>query len=444
MTVNDPGRAIYGWAPDIPLTFASAQAQFHPDDRNRVVRIVRAAFEQSGSEAFDVEHRIVRTDGTVRWIRVRGRALFEHVEGQRRPTRCLGTFVDITDRKEADERRDQVLRTERAGREEAERLGRLKDEFLATVSHELRTPLNAILGWSQLLRRRSMAPEETRSAIEVIDRNARAQAQLIDDLLDMSRFASGNIRVDMHHVDLAMVVSTPWNRYPAQRRRQAHSAASAAEDRRGHRLWRRRAAAAGGLESAQQRTEVHTGRRAHRRPARARGLADRSHDPRHRNGDPAGVSALHLPPFRQQDASTTRRHGGVGLGLSIVKQLVEVHAGDVRATSGGHGQGATFVVSLPVSHGWDERHPSDHDAAAAYHPATFPSSAAAAKTLEGVRVMAVEDEPDALVLLERVLQDAGAHVSPSRRRRAPWSVSGANPWTYSSATSACPGWTVTS
>jgi PAS domain S-box-containing protein len=406
MAVNEPGRGIYGWAPDVALTFASAQAQFHPDDRERVVRTVRAAFEESGAEAFDIEHRIVRTDGAVRWIRVRGRALFDWTEGERRATRCLGTFVDITDRKETEERRERILRTERAGREEAERLGRLKDEFLATVSHELRTPLNAILGWSQLLRRRPMGLEETRSAIEVIDRNARAQAQLIDDLLDMSRFASGSIRVDMHHVDPAMVVSTAVQ--------SIQPSADAKHIQLQQQLRTGGATVFGDAVRLQQVVWNLLSNALKFTPpggsidVRLERIGCRVDLTVRDTG--TGIQPDFLPhifePFRQQDASTTRRHGGVGLGLSIVKQLVEIHAGEVRATSAGQGKGATFVVSLPVSSDWE----------VTLAPSPGPLAAesdreiAATKPLHGLRVMAVEDEPDALALLERVLADAGAEV----------------------------------
>ncbi len=409
MAVNEPGRAIYGWPPDAALTFAAAQAHFHPADRARVVAVVRKAFDRTG-DAFDVEHRIIRTDGAVRWIRVRGRALFDQIGGDVRATRCLGTFVDITDRKEADERRDRTLRAERAGREEAERLGRLKDEFLATVSHELRTPLNAILGWSQVLRRRPMSPEDTRNAIEVIDRNARAQAQLIDDLLDMSRFITGNIRLEMGEVDLALVVTT------------AVESVQPVADAKGVQLQLRlpsgEAMVSGDATRLQQVVWNLLSNAVKFTPAGGRvdagiewtesGVDITIRD----TGE--GIDPGFLPhifePFRQQDSSPTRRHGGVGLGLSIVKQLVEVHGGDVRATSAGPGAGSTFVVSLPAAA------PSPASAGrgvaseglAASEPSDWPG-----RGLDGIRVLVVEDEPDALALLVRILGETGAEVSAS-------------------------------
>jgi CheY-like chemotaxis protein/nitrogen-specific signal transduction histidine kinase len=307
--------------------------------------------------------------------------------------------VDITDRKDADERRERMLQTERAARAEAERVGRLKDEFLATISHELRTPLNAILGWSQLLRRRPMGAPETQSAIEVIDRNARAQAQLIDDLLDMSRFVSGSIRVEMRHVDLAPIVATAVESVqPSADAKRIHLTQTLQTDhamvfgdaaRLQQVVWNL-------LSNALKFTPPEG--RVDVRLERAGGRIDLTV-----SDTGSGIRPEFLPhifdPFRQQDASTTRRHGGVGLGLSIVKQLVEIHGGDVRATSAGESQGSTFVVSLPVPHTWQAAPPE---------PAI--QSRQRPAPLDGLRILVVDDEPDALTLMASVLDDAGAAV----------------------------------
>jgi PAS domain S-box-containing protein len=411
MTVNEPGRAIYGWAPDVRLTFASAQAQFHADDRERVVDIVRAAFDGSGSQAFDVEHRIVRTDGAVRWIRVRGRALVEMTDGIRRATRCLGTFVDITERKDAEERRERILQRERAAREEAERLGRLKDEFLATVSHELRTPLNAILGWSQLLRRRALAQEETQSAIETIDRNARAQAHLIDDLLDMNRIVSGSLRVDMQRMEFGRVLSTAVESItPSAETRGVEVRCTIASPDTvvfgdGARLQQ----VAWNLLSNAVKFTARGGRvdvRLEQTPLETTlTVSDTG----------IGIQADFLPhifePFRQQDASSTRRHGGVGLGLSIAKRLVELHGGSLRVSSEGEGRGSTFVVSLPGP----AEMPQPPLERRGFHRESIDPATTKASVLPllGIRVMVVDDEPDTLDLLRRVLEHAGATVLAS-------------------------------
>ncbi|MEO7296919.1 MAG: PAS domain S-box protein, partial [Candidatus Limnocylindria bacterium] len=206
VTVNEAGREIYGWPADEPLTFTKVQSHFHPDDREAVMGQVGDAMRPGGPGEFEVEQRIVRTDGTTRWIRVRGRAMFETVDGERHAVLCIGIYLDITDQKDAEGQREQMLASERTARTEAERAGRMKDEFLATLSHELRTPLNAILGWSQILTSSKGVPEEITDGLRTIERNARAQAQIIEDLLDMSRIISGKVRLDVQRVDLATLL----------------------------------------------------------------------------------------------------------------------------------------------------------------------------------------------------------------------------------------------
>ncbi len=395
VAVNGPGRAIYGWSSDEALTFRKVQTHFHPDDRTRVMQEVMAALDSEGSGAFDVEHRIIRADGAHRWIRVRGRTIFEGAAGRRQAARCLGTYLDVTDRKEAEERRERTLQAERDARAEAERVGRLKDEFLATLSHELRTPLNAILGWSQVIRRKPMGPEQQRAALETIERNARAQAELINDLLDMSRIVSGRIRLDVQNVDLGQLVATAAESLrPAAEAKKIEvrgasdvpAALVPGDPVRLHQVvWNL-------LNNAIKFT-----------PRRGR------IDLRLQRSGPnvdlvvsdtgVGIAPDFLPhifePFRQQDASTTRRHAGVGLGLSIVKQLVELHGGTVTATSAGEGHGATFVVTLPTVAGAQGAEPSTEEVP---------------PLLDAIRVMVVDDERDTRDLLRQVLQDAGATV----------------------------------
>jgi PAS domain S-box-containing protein len=345
--VNEPGRAIYGWAPGEPITFARIQRQFHPDDRAAVRRAVRHAFVPQGGHIFDIEHRIIRTDGSERWVRARGQVIFEHA-AEPRAVRVIGTYLDVTARKEAEQRREASLAAERAAREHAERLGRLKDEFLATVSHELRTPLNAILGWSQLLGRREMPSEEARRAVETIRRNARAQAVLIDDLLDMNRIVSGKLRLEMHPMDLTVAVAGAIESIePALRAKGVHlrenlpphSATVLGDPARIQQVLWNLLSNAIKFTPAGGTIEV--------------GLSTKSRHALIEISDTGmGITPGFLPyifePFRQQDASTTRRHGGVGLGLSIVKELVELHGGSVDAFSGGEGAGTRVVVSLPM------------------------------------------------------------------------------------------------
>jgi PAS domain S-box-containing protein len=351
VAVNEAGRAIYGWAPDEPLTFAKVQTCFHPDDREEVIRRVEAAFDPAGPGEFEVEQRIVRADGAVRWIRVRGRAAFEPAAGggERQAVRCLGTYLDITAQKEAERERERVLAAEREARAEAERASRMKDEFLATISHELRTPLNAMLGWAMVLGRKKADEATLRQGLSVIERNARAQAQLIEDLLDMGRIVSGKVRLDVQSVDLHDVIAAAIE--------TVRPGAEAKDIRIEQALDPDAGLVRGDPNRLQQVVWNLLSNAVKFTPqgGKVQVVLERVHN--HVEVTVAdtgqGIKPEFLPfvfdRFRQADASTTRRHGGLGLGLAIVEQLVELHGGRVRAESPGEGQGATFVVELPAS-----------------------------------------------------------------------------------------------
>lgn len=408
MIVNAPGREIYGWSEADTPTFTGVQKHFHPEDREWVLAVLRDALRPGGPGVFEVEHRIVRQDGAVRWIRVRGYARFERMDDRPVPVRCLGTYLDVTERREAEDRRKDLLAKEQTARAEAERVIRMKDEFLATLSHELRTPLNAILGWSQLLRRGAIPQSETPGALETIDRNARAQAQLIDDLLDMSRIVSGNIRLEMRPLDLEPVVTAAI--------KSIEPAASAKGIHLEQTLEALNGRVAGDPVRLQQvfwnllsNAVKFTPPGGHVRVSLVRrgatlevAVSDTG----------AGIAPQFFPDlfqrFRQQDASTTRRHGGLGLGLSIARHLLELHGGSVHASSPGEGQGATFVVTLPAlsAQAREVSAPRQlHSAGTDAPPGADPVS------LAGVRILAVDDEPDARELIGRILESAGAIVA---------------------------------
>ncbi|HEY9419795.1 MAG TPA: ATP-binding protein, partial [Thermoanaerobaculia bacterium] len=411
VAVNEAGRAIYGWAPDETLTFAKVQTHFHPDDRDEVVRRVEDALRPDGPGEFEVEQRIVRADGAVRWIRVRGRAVFEPAdgEGERRAVRCLGTYLDITDQKEAERSREQLLAAERAARAEAERAGQIKDEFLATLSHELRTPLNAILGWAHILGRGQADPGTIAKGLAAIERNASSQAQLIEDLLDMSRIITGQIRLDVQGVELYDVIAAAVDTVrPAAEARDIHilqvldpkaGPVHGDPNRLQQVVWNL-------LSNAVKFTP---------RGGKVKVVLERvnSHVEVSVTDTGQGIEPEFLPfvfdRFRQADGSTTRRHGGLGLGLAIVKQLVELHGGRVRADSPGKGQGATFAVELPLA--------IVHPAAGSQrvHPAGSLDNPAHRSICEGlsldrVTVLAVDDEPDALAIIRHVLEECHARV----------------------------------
>lgn len=412
VTVNDAGRAIYGWPADEPITFTKVQSHFHPDDREAVMRHVGDALRPDGPGEFEIEQRIVRADGMTRWIRVRGRAMFETNDGERHAVLCIGTYLDISDQKDTDRRHEEMLASERSARAEAERAGRIKDEFLATLSHELRTPLNAILGWSQILMRSTKnLPEKVTDGLRTIERNARAQAQIIEDLLDMSAIISGKVRLDLQHVDLATLI------------REAIDTCRPAADAKGVRLTAAleecTATVIGDparlhqvmwnlLNNAVKFTPERGGVHVRLKCVDSRVEASVSD-----TGE--GIRPEFLPyvfdRFRQADGSTTRRHGGLGLGLSIVKHLVELHAGSVEVTSMGEGHGSTFIVSLPLTTMHPERlpaPPASPSEGGVDAPVPHPDHRAA---IAGVKVLVVDDEPDARALVRRLLEDCDAIVS---------------------------------
>ncbi|MFT3786916.1 MAG: CHASE domain-containing protein [Tepidisphaeraceae bacterium] len=311
---------------------------------------------------------------------------------------------------------EQTARRERAARDESDRNSRLKDEFLATLSHELRTPLNAILGWAQLLvRKKEMSDEQVGSGIETIYRNAKAQAQLIDDLLDMSRIISGKIRLDVRPCRLADVAKA------------AVEAVQHAADAKGITLTLRVDSDIGPVAADANRIQQviwnlvsnaikFTPRGGHIELV-IQCLSESMCEVVVRD-DGQGIAPDFLPyvfdKFRQADASLTRQHGGLGLGLAIVKQLVELHGGTVRAESDGLGMGATFRVLLPVMASVrPERAASAPGSLSVEQQGNGDSATArpAARPLDGVRVLAVDDEPDARELIRRILEDAGARTT---------------------------------
>lgn len=579
---DDIGREIYGWGQNAPLTFAQVQTHFHPEDRDRVMQSVAAALAPDGAGEFEVEQRIIRTNNEIRWIRVRGRAFFEVENGEKRPVRLLGTYIDITERKReeldrqfllelgekirfgdfqpekllddvtamtcrhlgaarclfieineaenqgivrqeyfksgmtavageykisdyspqtlkeikngniiinrdaehdprtaeiyrttyepynerayvsiplftdgrwtaifwisddkprqwtaqeiafletvgerawlavaklrVEQEREKLLRREQAARLQAEEASRLKDEFLATVSHELRTPLNAILGWSQMLASNKFDQTETARAVATIYRNARSQAQLIEDILDVSRIITGKLRLEPRPVALAPVVQTAVETLrPAIEAKNIRlqmkldfepRMINADPDRLQQVFWNllsnaikftpERGQVTIKLECSDTETKIivsDTGK---------------------------GISREFLPfvfeRFRQADGSSTRSHGGLGLGLAIVRHIVELHGGTVEAQSDGEGTGTKFTVSLPLA-----------EISSKYLEVTSPTEDLQAtkvqsfvnkSPIEGMRILLVDDEADTLELLSSFLSQNGAQVKALTSVRA--------------------------
>jgi PAS domain S-box-containing protein len=355
----------------------------------------------------------LRKDGTTFWANVTITALRDdtgRLLGYAKLTRDLTQTKRVEAMELANQQREEMLDAERSARMAAQRATRVKDEFLATLSHELRTPLSAILGWTQVLLRGESpkGPDEQKRAIEVIDRNARAQVQLIDDLLDLSRIMTGKIRLDLHQISFAGVVEA------------AVDSAMPTADAKGIRLKAILGATQDIVSADATRLQqvvwnlLTNALKFTPKGGQVQVLLQRvnSHLELSVSDTGVGIPASYLPHvfdrFSQKDSSTTRTFGGLGLGLAICKQLVELHGGMIKAASQGEGRGATFSVQLPLSivQLKDESSPRIHPTAE-----TAPGEMFSLPRLEGVHVFIVDDEPDARDLLRTVLEDQGAKVT---------------------------------
>ncbi len=312
---------------------------------------------------------------------------------------------DISGIKRIVREREELLKRETAARLDAERVSQMKDEFLATLSHELRTPLNAILGWATILRSEAAASELHEQGLEVIERNARAQAQLIEELLDMSRIINGKLRLDVRAVDLQVVISEAIESVRPAAEGKGIRLAKVLDPKGGwitgdpsrlHQvLWNLLANAikftpkAGRIQVFLRRVNSHV----------EISVVDSGQ----------GIAADFLPHlftrFSQADTSISRQFGGLGLGLALVKSLVELHGGIVQAFSEGLGRGATFIVSLPLAAvRWDAQEPL-------LTPAPAPAAGGASPDLRGFHVLVIDDEADARMVIQYILEKCNATVT---------------------------------
>ncbi|HEX8636006.1 MAG TPA: ATP-binding protein [Pyrinomonadaceae bacterium] len=338
-----------------------------------------------------------------------------------RPTRVI-TLVSalhaaLRARRRQYEVREHLLAQQRTEEERArllaaaEAANRTKDEFLATMSHELRTPMTAILGWAQLLRSRTLNEEDLERALEIVERNAQAQNKLIDDLLDISRIITGKLRLDVRPVDLGGVVGAVID---------ALRPTAEAKAIRLHALLDPQAGPVSGDTDRLQQVVWNLLSNAIKftpKGGRVQVRLERvnSHVEIIVSDSGKGISAEFLPHvfdrFRQADGTSTRKQGGLGLGLSIVRQLVELHGGTVSVESGGEGQGATFVVQLPQM---IARRQEDADAPLLRrHPTAGGAGVSfdCPPSLKGLRVLVVDDEPDTRLLLRTVLERCDSEVT---------------------------------
>ena len=332
----------------------------------------------------------------------------------------IGTLTiieDVTERvaREAElqaqiEARSRLLSSEKLARSEAERANRLKDEFLATISHELRNPLNAIMGWAHMLRLGKLTDVNAERAVETIYRNAKSQTQLVADLLDVSRIISGKLRLDVRTVDLIYIINA------------AIDSIRPAAEAKGIRLQTMLDTATGPISGDADRLQqivwnlltnavkfTPKGGRIQVKVQRVN-----SHVEIVVSDSGLGINKEFLPyvfdRFRQGDASITRTHGGLGLGLSIVRQLVDLHGGSVSVHSEGEGKGTTFTITLPFV-----GVVSNENEAESVHPAQGEEviSFDGLPSLQGLKVLVVDDEADTRELIREVLKECGSEVITS-------------------------------
>ncbi|TWH44096.1 PAS domain S-box-containing protein [Dulcicalothrix desertica PCC 7102] len=379
---------------------------YHADGRRTESHEYPLAKVFATGESHQNEYHYQRGDGTRAWVRIMGAPIKD------RDGNLIAAVVAITNidaEKQEQERREQLLETERSARAEAERVGKMKDEFLATLSHELRTPLNAILGWSQIIRKGNIDAARMQQGLDTIQRNVRAQSQLIEDLLDMSRIISGKIRLNVQQFDIKSVIEAALEtvRLSAEAKGvqlqtvfdQFIGVISGDPARLQQIIWNLLANAIkftprNGkvqivLERVDSRMEIS--------------VIDTG----------LGIKPEFLPHvferFSQADGSITRKHGGLGLGLSIVRGLTELHGGTVRVKSDGEGMGTTFTVSLPIAAvipNVTEQNKAHRDIANSSEEFDDFEQL----TLTGVKILVVDDEPDARELIRCVLEDASANV----------------------------------
>ncbi|XSE94358.1 ATP-binding protein [Pseudomyxococcus flavus] len=401
--VNEAGRRLLGIGRDEDVSQYSLTDFFMPEDRPYVESHIAPRIFQGGRWEGEFRFRHFQTGAPIP-AQYNTFALME--PGTQRQIGIATVSRDIREQKRLEAERERLLVRERAAREEAEEANRLKDEFLATVSHELRTPLTAVLGWVQMLRTGTLPPEKRERALATVERNARAQGQLIEDLLDVSRIMTGKLKLEVSSVDVSQVVEAALESIrPAAEakgiRVQAalDSGGSIMGDtsRLQQVVWNLLSNAVK-FTPKEGRVQVLVERR---NSSVEITVADTG------QGIPPGFLPHVFERFRQADGSTTRKTGGLGLGLSIVRHLVELHGGTVSAASEGEGKGATFVVSLPQAVALRR----EVLVPPALRSPMLPQDLPCPPQLAGLRLLVVDDEEDTRELLRSILETCGGIVT---------------------------------
>ena len=384
------GKAIFGLPRGEELNFEKCFKKVHPEDRDLVQKAIDEAIVDRTE--YRVEYRVVWSDDSVHWVVAKGKGFYNR-DGE--PVRMMGTVQDISDRKKIEQTLQQQT-------EDLIQANQLKDEFLAIVSHELRTPLNPILGWSQLLSGGRLDPEKTSQGIAIIERNARLQAQLINDLLDVSRILRGQLNLEQTPLNLKVVIKSALTTVQLAAEAKSIQVETRFEPNIGQVLgdagrlqqvvWN---LVSNAIKFTPEGGKVTVTLERHEQHALIR-VKDTG----------KGIEPEFLPfvfeRFRQGESSSTRQFGGLGLGLAIVRHLTELHGGTVAVSSPGLGQGATFSVKLQLMN------------APVIEPIEINSSLVnrlvQPNRFSGIKILAVDDEVDSLDLVTMVLEQEGASV----------------------------------
>ena len=367
----------------------------HPEDYDHCMEIYRGSFD--AREEFEMEFRLRHFDGDYCWLLDRGVPLFTP-EGVFKG--YIGSCVDVTERKEAEQKREEILRREHAARLQAEAASRAKDEFLSVLSHELRTPLNSMFGWIRMLRAGMLDENRAAQAFEVIERNVKLQNNLIEDLLDVSRIITGKMRIESEKVDFVSIVKT------------AVEAARPTAESKNIKLELQTGADSMALFGDANRLQQIVNNLINNAIKFTPQDGSVKLNLSRQNGKVKlevrdtgiGISKEFLPMifdrFKQADSTTKRAHSGLGLGLTIVKNLTELHGGTVEAFSEGENSGASFVIELPPY----VQSETDLNKGAATTIVQTDGS------LDGAKILLVDDDCDGLMPLQIFLEMHRAEV----------------------------------
>jgi PAS domain S-box-containing protein len=376
----------------------------HPEDAPRCGEFYQRLLNTG--ESFVLEKRYLRKDGSEIWVNINVSPVYN---AQGEIEKAVAVVIDITDRKRAEREREQLLKQEKAARAEAQAANQSKDEFLTVVSHELRSPLNSILGYARLLRTRASDEAQIRQTLEIIERNGRMQLKLIEDLLDTARIISGKLKLEVQSAPLAGIVTA------------ALEAVRPAAQAKGIEMVSEISPFAGQITGDAGRMQqvvwnllsnaIKFTPQSGRVDLQVESV---NHHVRITVSDTGkGIEPEFLPfvfdRFRQSDSSSARRFGGLGLGLSLVKQLVELHGGTVEAASDGPGRGATFTVTLPQGAAFAPEQPRAVAQREVKMEGAIPLDEV--PPLDGVRVLVVDDQEEARQLLTETLSECGAQVT---------------------------------